>query len=156
LTALRGIWAARIGGALAGILAAGALLIASLPAQGGAAVGTEVTAHADVTGELSVSPADPADFLHARWLQPGESRSGALIVTNQTGQTQVVHARAAGSDPELERLIPLSLGGDGRLVLAPGQSGSITATVSLAPSPGSRWQAALIDYAVTLDTKDAR
>jgi hypothetical protein len=155
MTAVPGIWAARIGGALAGIVAAGALLIATFPAQGGAAVGAELTAHADVTGELAVSPTGPSDFLHARALHPGQTASGSFTVTNQTGQRQSIRARAIASDPKLAHLLTLSLNRGGRLVLAPGESGSITATAALVPAGGSHWQAALIDYAVLLHTKDA-
>jgi hypothetical protein len=155
MAAVRGIWTARIGGALAGLAAAGALLILSHPAQGGAAVGAELTAHADQSGELAVSPAGPADFLHVRALRPGEARSGGFTVTNQTGQTQLVRATARPSDPKLAPVIRLRVD-QASLVLAPGQSGTLTATASLARRPGDRWQAALIDYALVLHSRDAR
>ena len=155
MTAVSGIWAARIVGALLGIVAAGALLIASFPAQGGAAVGAELTAHADVTGELAVSPAGPSYFLHARALHPGQSASGSFMVTNQTGQRQAIRPRAIASNPKLAHLVTLTFRQGGRLVLAPGESGSITATAALPRTSGSHWQAALIDYAVLLRSKDA-
>jgi hypothetical protein len=154
MTAVPGIWAARIVGALVGIVAAGALLIASFPAQGGAAVGAELTAHADVTGELAVSPAGPSYFLHARALHPGQSASGSFTVTNQTGQRQAIRARAIASNPKLALLVTLTFR-QRRLVLAPGESGSIRATAALPRTSGSHWQAALIDYAVLLGSKDA-
>jgi hypothetical protein len=155
MTAVPGIWAARIGGVLVGIAAAGALLIASIPAQGGTAVGAEVTAHADVSGELAVSPTG-SYFLHARALHPGQSASGSFTVTNQTGQRQAIRARAIASNPKLAHLVTLSFSQGGRLLLAPGQSGSITGTATLARAGGSHWQAALIDYAILLRSKDAR
>ncbi len=156
MTVRTGIWSARIWGALAGVVAAGALLIASHPAQGGAAVGAEVTAHADVTGELSVSPAAPADFIHVRTLRPGEVASGSFTVSNQTGQPQRVQARAVPSDPALASVIDFAFAGRGAVVLQPGESGAVSARVSVAPTAGTRWQAALLDYAVLLHSKDAR
>jgi hypothetical protein len=156
VTAIRGIWVARAIGATVGIAAAAIVLIASHPAQGGAAVGAEVTAHADLTGELAVSPAGPDDFLHARSLHPGESASGSFSVTNQTGQTQAIHPRAIASDPKLEHLVTLTFSGGGHLVLAPGQATQITATATLVATGGTHWQAALIDYAVVLDSKERR
>jgi len=155
MAAVRGIWTARIGGALAGLAAAGVLLVTSHPAQGGAAVGAELTAHADPSGELAVSPAGPADFLHVRALRPGESRSGSFTVTNQTGQRQAVRATARASEPKLARVVRLRLGDRG-VVLAPGESRAITATASLPRTAGGPWQAALIDYAVLLHSRDAR
>ncbi len=155
MTVRTGIWSARIWGALAGVVAAGALLIASHPAQGGAAVGAEVTAHADVTGELSVSPADPADFIHARTLRPGQVGSGSFTVTNQTGQAQRVRARAVSSDPALASVIDFAFVGGGTVVLRPGESGPISVRVTVASTAGTRWQAALLDYAVLLHSKDA-
>ena len=154
MTAIRGIWVARAIGAAAGVAAAAAVLIASHPAQGGTTVGAEVTAHADPTGALAVSPVGAADFLHARSLHPGESTSGSLSVTNQTGQPQEIRAKAITSDPKLEHLISLTFAGSGRLILDPGQTGRITATASLARVAGSHWQAALIDYAVLLRSRD--
>lgn len=154
MTAIRGIWVARAIGATAGVAAAAAVLIASHPAQGGAAVGAEVTAHADPTGALAVSPAGPADFLRARSLRPGESTSGSLSVTNQTGQPQEILAKAIASDQKLKHLVALTFDGSGRLLLGPGQTGRITATATLARAAGSRWQAALIDYAVLLRSRD--
>lgn len=156
MTLRTGIWGARIWGALAGAVTAGALLIASHPAQGGAAVGAEVTAHADVTGELAVSPAGPADFIHTRALRPGGTVTGSFTVTNQTGQAQSVRARAVPSDSPLSRVVQLSFAHDGRAILPAGESAPISASVRVSPSAGPRWQAALIDYAVLLDSKDAR
>jgi hypothetical protein len=155
MTVLTGIWSARIWGALAGIVAAGALLFASHPAQGGDAVGAEVTVHADVTGELGVSPTGPADFIHVRTLRPGQEAAGSFTVTNQTGQAQRVGARALPSDPHLASVVKIEFDHDGRVVLGPGESGAISARVRVSPTAGSRWQAALIDYAVLLDSKDA-
>ncbi len=156
MTVRTGIWSARIWGALAGLVAAGALLIASHPAQGGAAVGAEVTAHADITGELSVTPADPADFIHVRTLRPGEDATGSVTVTNETGQAQRVRARAIPSDPSLASVVEFAFADGGTVVLRPGESAPISAGVSVSPTAGSRWQAALIDYAVLLHSKDAR
>ena len=155
MTVRTGIWSARIWGALVGIVAAGALLIASHPAQGGAAVGAEVTAHADVTGELTVSPAGPADFIHVRALRPGQEVTGSFTVTNQTGQPQRVQARAVPSDPHLASVVEIDFERGGTVVLGPGESAPVTARVRLSPSAGSGWQAALIDYAVLLGSKDA-
>jgi len=154
MTVHTGIWSARIWGALAGIVAAGALLIASHPAQGGAAVGAEITAHADLTGELSVTPAGPADFIHVRTLRPGQVASGTFTVTNQTGQAQRVQARAIPSDPSLATVIDFSFA-NRSVVLAPGQSARIAARVRVSSTAGSRWEAALLDYAVLLRSKDA-
>ena len=154
MTAIRGIWAARAIGAAIGVAAAAAVLVASHPAQGGAAVGTEVTAHADMTGELAVSPAAPENFLHAHSLHPGESESGSFSVSNQTGRAQAIHLRAIASDPKLAHLVALTFSHGGRVLLAPGQSERITATATLARAAGTHWQAALIDYAVLLDSKD--
>jgi hypothetical protein len=156
MTAIRGIWMARAIGVAAGVAAAVAVLIASHPAQGGAAVGTEVTVHADLTGELAISPAAPADFLHSRSLHPGESVSASFSVTNQTGQPQSVRASAIPSDPKLAHLVTLTFSDGGRLVLGAGQSGRITATATLHQTAGSHWQAALIDYALLLHPRDER
>jgi hypothetical protein len=156
MTAIRGIWMARAIGVAAGVAAAAAVLIASHPAQGGAAVGAEVTAHADLTGALAVSPAGPDDFLHAHSLHPGESASASFSVTNQTGQPQAIRASAIPSDPKLAHLVALAFDDGGRIVLGPGQSGRITATATLAQAAGSHWQAALIDYAVLLHSRDER
>src|SRR3954453_8239197 len=153
MTVRTGIWPARIWGALAGVVAAAALLIASHPAQGGAAVGAEVTAHAHMTGELAVSPADPSDFIHVRALRPGQEATGSFTVTNQTGRAQTVRARSLPSDPGLASVVELDFDRGGALVLAPGASGSMTARVRISPSAGSRWQAALVDYAVLLGSK---
>jgi hypothetical protein len=156
MTAIRGIWVARAIGAAVGITAAATVLIASHPAQGGAAVGAEVTAHADLTGELAVSPAGPADFLRARSLHPGESANASFSVTNQTGHPQAIRAEAIPSDLKLAQLVTLTFGDGGHLLLGPGQSGRITATVTLAQAAGSHWQAALIDYGVLLRSRDQR
>src|SRR3954468_4567407 len=122
MTVRTGIWPARIWGALAGVIAAGALLIASHPAQGGAAVGAEVTAHADATGELSVSLAPPGDFIHVRTLRPGQEAAGSFTIANQTGQAQRVRARSLPSDPALASVVELDLDHGGTLVLAAGES----------------------------------
>jgi len=149
------IWTARIAGGLAGVAAAAALLIASHPAQGGQAVGAEVTAHADQGGAIAVTPASPANFLHARALHPGESATGAFTVISQTGQTQLVRATASASDPKLQHLVSLAFVDAGRVKLRPGGSAPLTATVTLRRAAGTHWQAALIDYAVVLHTRDA-
>jgi hypothetical protein len=53
-------------------------------------------------------------------------------------------------------VVKIAFDDGGTAVIGPGESATISARVRVSPTDGSRWQAALIDYAVLLDSKDAR
>ncbi|MDP9227746.1 MAG: hypothetical protein M3M99_01690 [Actinomycetota bacterium] len=168
----RGIWAARATGCLIGATAALVLLITSRPTEGGEAIGAEVSAHADLNGELALSPAGPANFIHERALRPGDVATGTVLVRNQTGQRQDVRVWALGSTPALDQALELSFAagdrqlragtlgdlaakGGGAVVLAPGESTEITTTASIRAGAPAGWEAALVDVAVLFDSTDS-
>lgn len=172
MRAIRGIWLARATGFLIGVALAAAVLAGERPAEGGSAVGAEISMYADLNGELAVSPAGPASFLRAPALRPGEPAGGELRIRNQTGQSQEVRVSALGSSPALDDALELTLSaagrrlrsgslgklgaaGGGALVLAPGEDAAIAAVASIRAEPPPSWEAALVDVALLFDLRDA-
>jgi hypothetical protein len=154
-------------GCVLGIAAAASLFVASRPASGGDAVGAEVDFHADLTGELGVSPAGPLRFIHDRALRPGDpAATGSFKLTNQTGERFAIHLNAVPSVHSLDALLDVDLRSGGQtlasgplgslqsssgppLVLDPGQTRTITASASLAPEASpDQAAAALVDVAI--------
>jgi hypothetical protein len=169
MTATQGIWAARATGCLIGVIAALAVLIASRPAEGGEALGAEVSVHADLNGELAISPAGPENIIHDPALRPDRPATGNVEVRNQTGLPQRIRIRALGSAALLDQSLRLAftdrgrelragtLGelrhkGGGTVVLAPGESASIATTASIDANAPSGWEAVLVDVAVFFDS----
>jgi hypothetical protein len=154
-------------GCVLGIAAAASLFVASRPASGGGAVGAEVDFHADLTGELWVSPAGPRRFIHDRALRPGDpAATGSFKLTNQTGERFAIRLNAVPSVHSLDALLDVDLRSGGQtlasgplgslqsssgppLVLDPGQTRTITASASLAPEASpDQAAAALVDVAI--------
>lgn len=166
MTAVKGMRWARLAGCLVGVACAAALVLASRPASGGAAVGADIGFYANQTGELAVSPPGPAKFIDSAALRPGQSVSGDFSVTNQTGIRETISLVPLASAHELDSslLVRLSSGGTtleqgslgslgsaaGRpLVVEPGESAVVTATASLPAGAGDDVAAALVDVAIT-------
>jgi len=162
MTAISGLGLARLAGCLFGVLLAAAVMLASQPA-GGSAVGADVSAYSNQTGELAIEPAGPADFLHSSNLLPGDSSSGSFRVTNQTGAREALRATAVPSSHALDRSlsVEISSGDSGLasgllgspeagdpLVLGPGQTATVSVRVSLAPDIGEKAAAALVEIAI--------
>jgi hypothetical protein len=172
MTAVTGMRWARLAGCLVGVACAAALVLASRPASGGAAVGADVGFYANQTGELAVSPAGPAKFIDERAMRPGQSVSGDFTVTNQTGIRESISLVPLASAHELDSSVRVrldsrgatleegtlgSLAQGGRpLVLDPGGSAVVTATASLHSGAGSGVAAALVDVAVNFRLGDGR
>ncbi|MDX6607863.1 MAG: hypothetical protein QOD14_2403 [Solirubrobacterales bacterium] len=174
MTAISSMRTARLAGLLVGVALAATLVLASRPASGGQAVGADVGFYANQTGELAVSPAGPAKFIDDPALRPGESTSGDFRVTNQTGVREAIHLVALPSAHDLDTNLELRLSSAGAtlaegtlrsfaraqgepLVLAPGQSATVTATASLSRAAGqAAAAAALVDVAITFDLGTAR
>jgi len=165
MTAISGMRTARLAGFAVGAALAAALLLASRPAAGGAAAGADVSVYANQTGELAVDPPGPATFIDAPRLHPGHSASGSFRLINQTGVTEHVRLAAIPSSHGLDDKLSLRLqgqgetladgtlaslasGGERRLVLRPGETAKVGATVTLAPDAGPGAAAALVDVAI--------
>jgi hypothetical protein len=100
-----------VGLALGGLLAAIAAGSWGVTAGSGSA-GADVSALANLTGELNVSPAGKT-FLRGRALMPGDGVTGTLQVRNQTAKALDVRARLAADRPDLNRVLHASLDADG-------------------------------------------
>src|SRR5262245_16450838 len=164
MSSTKGARVARVAGCLLGIGLAGAVLVASKPAQGGTAVGAELTMHAELSGELRVSPASPTNFLHARSLRPGESTTGTFQLTNLTGSTLASSPELRSSAHELDQALQVQVtwqGGStqdtlGRLagpsaepiLLGPGKTTPVSVRATLPADPPEGWQAALVDVSL--------
>jgi hypothetical protein len=167
MTAISAIRAARLMGCVLGIAVAVGLFVASRPAAGGHAVGAEVDFHADLTGELAVSPAGPSFFIHQPSLRPGDPpATGSFELTNQTGNRFAIHLNAIPSDHSLDRVLSVQLGSGGQtlaagpigslgsstgqpLILDAGQTKTIDVSASLSPETGEEQAAAaLVDIAI--------
>jgi len=96
-----------LGGALAAI-AAGSWGIAA----GSGSAGANVSALANLSGELDVTP-HAENFLSGRALMPGDAASGEVQVRNQTPKPLMVRARLSADRPELDRVLQASLQADG-------------------------------------------
>jgi len=172
MTAISGMRTARLAGFAVGAALAAALLLASRPAAGGAAAGADVSVYANQTGELAVSPPGPNTFVDAPRLHPGQSASGSFRLTNQTGMAEAIGLAAAPSSHRLDEtlsmrltsrgrtlangtLAALSASGERKLVLGPGETSKVTATVSLAPNAGADAAAALVDVAIHFELRAA-
>lgn len=75
----------------------------SVPAGTGIA-GAEVSMLANLSGELSVTPAG-RPFLRDGDLTPGESLTGEVVLLNQTPARLWVRMRARADSPELDRVL---------------------------------------------------
>ena len=163
MTSISGLGLARVAGCVFGVLLAAAVLIVSQPA-GGSAVGADVSAYSNQTGELAIEPAGPADFLHVADLLPGNSASGSFRVTNQTGTQETLRATAVPSTHALDRLLSVEIGSGGDrtlasgslasteagdpLVLDPGQTATVSVRLALAKDAGDKVAAALVEIAI--------
>jgi hypothetical protein len=169
MTAISGVWMARLAGGLFGVLLAVGVVLASQPASGGA-VGADVSAYSNQTGELAIAPAGPADFLHVSDLRPGYSSSGSFRVTNQTGTREELRLAAVPSAHDLDRSLTVEISSGDRtlasgrlasmadgsgdpLVLDPGETDTISMRLSLARDAGPGLAAALVDIAVVFKPK---
>jgi len=92
-----------LGGALAAI-AAGSWGIAA----GSGSAGANVSALANLSGELDVTP-HAENFLSGRALMPGDAASGDVKVRNQTPRPLMVRARLRADQPDLDRVLRASL-----------------------------------------------
>jgi hypothetical protein len=168
MTAIPGIRMARLAGALFGVALAVAVVLTSQPA-GGEAVGADVSAYSNQTGELAIDPAGPANFIHSLDLRPGASTDGSFRVTNQTGQAEVLRPAAVPSDHDLDRSLTVTISSGPRtlasgplgslaegagdpLVLGPGATATVSVRLSLAPDAGSKVAAALVGIAIVFET----
>jgi hypothetical protein len=158
MTAISGMRTARLAGFAVGVALAAALLLASRPASGGAAAGADLSVYANQTGELAVSPAGPAAFIDAPRLHAGQSASGSFRLTNQTGIAQSIRLVPVPSSHRLDHALSLRFASDGRaiagnlrLVLQPGGTARVDATISLSPDAGQAAAAALVDVAIHFD-----
>jgi len=97
-----------LGTALA-VVAAGSWGIAA----GSGSAGANVSALANISGELDVTP-HAENFLSGRALKPGDAASGDVQVRNQTPKPLVVRARLRADQPELDRVLRASLQADGQ------------------------------------------
>jgi hypothetical protein len=174
MTGSRSIRTARLAGVLAGVALAAALLLAGRPASGGETVGADVSVYANQTGELAVSPAGPARFVNDPLMRPGQSASGRFRVTNQTGVTESIRLAALPSAHDLDGSLDLRLASNGEtlvdgslaslakpggtpLVLWPGESRTVSVTVSLSPAASDEVAAAaLVEIAVTFEPESVR
>ncbi len=165
--------AARAAGCLVGIAAAIALLAVNRPAMGERVAGAEVIVSAGQTGELAVSPAAPEPLIRAAALHPGdESGASTVTITNQTGQVQWVRVGGRASEPSLDRALTLRVSGPGGalasgaladlgtpggapLVLSPGESAVVTASISLAAEAPEGWQAARVEVSLVFAARAA-
>jgi hypothetical protein len=168
MTAISGMRTARLAGCLLGMVLAGILVLASRPVSGGAAVGAAVNLYANQTGELAVDPAGPADFLTVSELRPGASASGNFRVTNQTGVREALVLGARPSSHELDYSLAIEIRAGSTtlysgtlgslseatpvpLLLDPGDTATVTVTVSLSGQTGPELAAALVGIAIVFD-----
>lgn len=104
-------------GALAGLALGGVLAALAAGAWGIAAgsgsAGANVSALANLSGELDVTP-HAENFLRGRALMPGDAASGDVKVRNQTPKPLVVRARLRADRPDLDRVLRASLEADGQ------------------------------------------
>jgi hypothetical protein len=171
MTSISGLGLARLAGCLFGAALAVAVLLASQPA-GGSAVGADVSAYSNDTGELSFDPAGPDDFLHARDLLPGHSAAGSFRVTNQTGIRETLAATAVPSSHALDRSLSVEIDSGGgtlasgslaslagpsgdALALDPGQTATVSVRLSLARDAGEKVAAALVEIAIVFQPAEA-
>lgn len=93
----------------AGLLAAAAVMSASVVPPGRGALGAELLLNADSTGELAVKPAG-APFLRARELRAGgPAAEGALTLANQTSVRLRVAVRSRPADRSLDAALRVSV-----------------------------------------------
>lgn len=108
---------ARRSGALAGLALGGVLAALAAGAWGVApgsgSAGANVSALANLSGELDVTP-HAENFLSGRALMPGDAASGDIQVRNQTPKPLVVRARLRADQPDLDRVLRASLQADGQ------------------------------------------
>jgi hypothetical protein len=101
-----------LGGVLAAI-AAGSWGIAA----GSGSAGADVSALANLSGELDVTP-HAENFLRGRALMPGDAASGDVKVRNQTPKPLMVRARLRADRRDLDRVLRASLQADGMYLYA--------------------------------------
>jgi len=156
-----------LGGALAAI-AAGSWGIAA----GSGSAGANVSALANLTGELDVTP-HSQNFLSGRALMPGEAAAGDVQVRNQTPEPLVVRARLRADQPDLDRVLRASLQADGQylyegtlaglrrytateLRLKAGESTSMRLRLSLPASTKTGYEARTAETTLELASKVSR
>ena len=154
-------------GCVLGIAVAVGLFISSRPAVGGNAAGAVVDFHADLTGELAVSPAGPRFFIHDREVHPGDAAmTGSFELTNQTGDPFAIHLNAVPSNHSLDGMLQVELRSGGQLLtsgplgslqsssgqplnLDPGQTKTVQVSASLSRQTArDQAAAALVDVAI--------
>jgi hypothetical protein len=108
------IWIGRTGLLLGLALAALAVTGWAAPARNPPA-GMRVTLTVAPTGELGVEPAGP--ILRAGDLHRGQGAHGTFVVTNQTGRSLNVRARAIAPSRDLDALVDVKLMADGHAVV---------------------------------------
>ena len=156
-----------LGTALAAI-AAGSWDIAA----GSGSAGANVSALANLSGELNVTP-HAENFLSGRALMPGDAASGDVKVRNQTPEPLVVRARLRADQPDLDRVLRASLKADGQylyegtlaglrrytrteLRLKAGETTSLRLRLSLPASTKTGYEARTAETTLELASKVSR
>ena len=157
--------------ALGGVLAAIAASTWGIAAGSGSA-GANVSALANLTGELGVTP-HSENFLRGRALMPGDAASGNVKVRNQTPKPLIVRARLRADRPDLDRVLRASLKAEGQtlyggtlaglrrytrseLRLLPGQTTTMHLRLSLPTATRSGYEARTAETTLELDSRVAR
>jgi hypothetical protein len=128
--------AIRAAGCALGFSAVLALAAAGRVPGGQRALGLDLTVTSGPTGELGVAPVGP--FLRAAGLQAGESATGSIEVTNQTGARLSVAPVLEPSGRALTDVLRLELRAAGRVVASGTLSELLTQPATLRLEPGER------------------
>jgi hypothetical protein len=101
-------------GAAVGLGLVAALIVAARPAGGhGGVLPASLRFTAGLDGAVMIEPAAPRPLLESGSMRPGSYASGAVTVTNQTGERLAVRLRAKPSSTALDgtALVRLASGG---------------------------------------------
>lgn len=116
-------WAKRIGLA-AGLAVVASVVFSSQVPAGSGTLGADVFFTAAPTGELAV--AQKGAFVTTVGLAPGDERSGALGLRNQTGRPLAVRLRALPDSRDLDHLLGVEIA-SGRTRIFRGRLGGLRA-----------------------------
>jgi len=102
-------------GAAIGLGLVAALIMAARPAGGhGGVLPASLRFTAALDGAVMVEPAAPRPLLESGPMRPGSHASGAMTVTNQTGETLAVRLRAKPRSTALDGTAQVRLASAGR------------------------------------------
>jgi hypothetical protein len=102
-------------GAAIGLGLVAALIVAARPAGGhGGVLPASLRFTAGLDGAVMIEPAAPRPLLDSGSMRPGSHASGAMTVTNQTGETLAVRLRAKPSSTALDGTAQVRLASGGR------------------------------------------